>query len=357
MLALDTSPDLAEHPQLSAELRWTSHDDELARALLTEASCYPRPKVERPAKSERTCSIFNRSEYCSNPYRRGGISLTTGEITNYDQQGRPRPCRERTCDYCGKTEAIRLSFKIMHARPTHEFCLTLIGETPKVRKQNERKLLGKLRKIDPGFEWVIAVEVPEGNHRHVHSQGFCKTTLTQSQFQQAATDIGYGRSQLHHIPTPRKHVAQHFSYIFKSLDSPDPVVLSEFLKWNARGQHVGFESHTQGFFKELDMAEVEARLAELIERIHPDQARTPGAAADPCKNLQDESPGTLQKLASLDTGADDAPHATNDDSDDVATTPHTSPQEPLEVAPPTIPVVNSMQGLTAAHSKANLASS
>jgi hypothetical protein len=157
---------------LEADPRWSEADDiavtDLFERERLEGSCSPRPKVERAP------SIFDRVQYCPNPR---GVDRTTGEITDYDWDGNPRPCRSRLCETCGPDEAIRLSFKTMKAKPGKEFTLTQLGDSPEEFKKRFSKLVGIIRTQYGPFEHIKAVEVPPDNHSHVHCQGYAKTQI------------------------------------------------------------------------------------------------------------------------------------------------------------------------------------
>ena len=151
-----------------------------------------------------------------------------------------------------KTEAIRMSFKVKDASPSHQFTLTFIGSSPEEWGPKRKRFIRLLRKL--GVEWWMAVEVaPETYRPHVH--GFLKGEITPAQFKAAAKAAGTGRVNLDHIPGDRMNLAKHFAYPLKSLDSPDPVVRDEFLRWNAKGSKIGFESHSRRFFGDSKIKE------------------------------------------------------------------------------------------------------
>jgi hypothetical protein len=104
-----------------------------------------------------------------------------------------------------------------------------------------------LRKIDRAIEWWLAVEVAPGTYR-VHVHGYLKGKITEQQFKAAATAAGLGRVNLDHVPAKRANLAKHYAYPTKSIASADPIVRSEFVKWNARGSQIGFYSSSRGFF-------------------------------------------------------------------------------------------------------------
>lgn len=219
-------------------LAWTTADDAALRDLL-DASCSSRHELEPPPLLARTPSIFNREGiFCLNPRL---VDPNTGEIILF--------CRSRSCEYCFKTEAIRMSFKVMRASPSHQFTLTCIGSSPEEWGPKRKRFIRLLRNL--GVEWWMAVEVaPETYRPHVH--GFLKGEITPAQFKALATQAGIGRVKLDYVPADRKGLAMHFAYPLKSLDSPDPVVRDEFLRWNRKGSRIGFESHSRGFFNQKE---------------------------------------------------------------------------------------------------------
>jgi len=181
-------------------------------------------------------------------------------------------CRSRLCNWCSKTEAIRIAFKVMRAKPTHQFTLTMIGYTLEEWTDNKKRFLRKLKKADPTFEWWMSVEVSP-QHRLPHVHGFAKTALTQHQFQVAANRTGLGICELKKVPADRARLAKHFAYPMKSLDNPEG--LAEFLEWNAKGTKIGFESHSHGFFqKATSPHRISPQAVSTTPGVHTDQSRT-----------------------------------------------------------------------------------
>jgi hypothetical protein len=137
-----------------------------------------------------------------------------------------------------------MAFRVMRARPPKQFTLTDIGYTPAEWLVKKKKLARALKSL--GVEWWLSIEVsPE--HRMPHAHGFLKGQITESQFKAAAFAAGFGISDLKTVPSYRTNQPNHFAYPMKSLDAPE--IRDEFLKWNAKGSKVGFESHSRGFFK------------------------------------------------------------------------------------------------------------
>lgn len=239
-----------------ADLGWTAADDDAVRELLLEASCYssqqlePLTTSESPRDNDTKPSVFNRPTYCEHPR---GVDEVTGEITSWDSLGRPSACRSRLCEWCAKTEAIKMAFRVMRVRPPLEFGLTDIGQTPEDFSKKLKRLVRLLRKLGE-FEYWLAVEISSNNYGHVHVHGYARGLegVTQAQFQAVAAKAGFGRSKLSKVPTLRRGLAQHYAYPMKSLDSPDPVVKAEYLRWNAKGSRIGFESHSRNFFRDHD---------------------------------------------------------------------------------------------------------
>jgi hypothetical protein len=138
-----------------------------------------------------------------------------------------------------------MAFRVMRARPTDQFTLTMIGYTPEEWSISKKRFLRQVRKADSTFEWWMSVEIsPDYRLPHVH--GFSKGRITPDQFQQAATNAGFGISELKTVPESRSRIAEHFGYPMKSLDNPE--IRAAFLDWNAKGSRIGFESHSRGFF-------------------------------------------------------------------------------------------------------------
>ena len=233
--------------------------------------------------------------------------MATGEIILF--------CRSRACEYCSKTEAIKMAFRVMRARPPWQYTLTGVGQTPEEFSTKFKRLVRLLRKYGE-FEYWHAVEItPHGRLPHVH--GFAFSAATPKQFRTAATNAGLGRVVLEKVPRDRADLAQHFAYAMKSLDSP--AIKDEFLRWNAYGSKIGFKSNSHGFF--------------------PADEDGPDDKKDASSSIYDGD----------SIPADD--HA-DDDSSDLATSPHTSPQEPLELDPPTSYAVVGKQGRRTTHSEA-----
>ena len=215
----------------------TAADDDAVREPL--ATCSSRHEIE----PEKKLSVFNRDDcFCLNPRL---VDTKTGEIL--------LTCRSRACEYCSKTEAIRMAFKVMRAFPSHEFTITCLGADPDEWKENRKKLIRQLRKISPDFEWFLSIEIsPVRCLAHAHGYARFSGQLTAAQFQTAAYASGLGRCEFKRVPQQRSRLAMHYSYPTKSLDSPDPVVRSEFYRWNAKGSKIGFWHSSHGFFKFAD---------------------------------------------------------------------------------------------------------
>lgn len=197
---------------------------------------------------------------CPTPRTHEEVVPMTGEIVkvpNRCRDDRPLRCGSNACPTCVVINAQRFTYAIMLSQPTHSFSITLVGADYTEISFRMSALLKILRRIDPSFQWVWAVEEnPEHTGLHIH--GFCYVDLGHRMIYrrtviEALIEAGFclddGRVPLWALEKLMPPLsAEYIQYPMKTLI--DPALAPRFLELNGTAKRRQLIHPSRGFWRD-----------------------------------------------------------------------------------------------------------